>query len=435
MFKKAIRNRQLTTALVILLAILIFASPLITVKSQGIYEQENKLAGDNKEKSTVIVTGQKYKMNYGKEQEIEKSIQERLEEIEKKEDIPQEKTAAEMVKAIKAKENGAGKGKSGSGGNGNGGNGNGSGNNSSNPGGHHSGMTEEEEEAWEKEKRKPRIYTKGLEGGKTYTGSILNFEVKAKDYSGKTIIWGNNGHVEVYADTDFVEGKWSYYGDGSVNYTINLKKGYNIIRIVAVDGDGNRTVQDYVIYGDPDAAAEIIGNTRFIFDLTNVGKGILIDETVVVYKDEAVAHLIERVLREHGYQAYLKEGSANAGGYFHYVWGKGLIDGYYISPERTALINREGGRWGESTPSYDPNLSSIGEGDFFVGSGWMYSVKDKSSTSWFAPNIGVSSYLIGSPGYNTTAVKFWWTNCIGMDFEGGWNTNPAGGYQWWNNND
>ncbi len=431
MFKKAIRNRQLTTALVILLAILIFASPLITVKSQGIYEQENKLAGDNKEKSTVIVTGQKYKMNYGKEQEIEKAIQERLEEIEKKEDIPQEKTAAEMVKAIKAKENGAGKGKSGSGGNGNGGNGNGSGNNSSNPGGHHSGMTEEEEEAWEKEKNKPKISIEGLEGGKTYTGAFFNFKLLARDYAGKPISWGNNGHVEVYADTAAVEGQTGYYSGSWTNYKIRIKKGPNIIRIVAVDAEGNRTVEDYVIYGDPDTSSEVIGRVRFVFDLTNVGKGYLVDETVPVYRDESAANLIVRVLQEKGYYVALTEESADVGYYLASIKGNKLLAGYSISPERHELITTEGGYWGQETGQKDPTFDSLAEKDFYWGSGWMYSVKDKSHSSWTAPNIGMSNYFIGDSSYGTKEIMLWWTNCVGSDFAGGWNTNIVSTRQWW----
>ena len=439
------KKNFILAGIISVLAMMIILVPAYVVSSGKPYSEGAGIDSENEMRSQVIVTGSDYRLNYEKEQEIKEAEEERYQQVQKEQEERREQnvvptTAAEIVQEWDSENDDGGGGQdqnqsgtgSGSGDNGQGSDGGGQtgGDETFEPGdggGTGSGWGDDiYDQEHEEIKLKPRLVVKDWDSGstdingRTYNGSFATFSLTARDYKNNLI-----SDIQFYASGKKlvgVSGKFNY--QQQLNYVVRLKDGANSIRIIVTDSEGNRRIEDYVIYGDTSKPNPVGGQVRLRLDLRALNKGFLIDETVDYYKGESTANLIQRVLNSHGYTVYLgSSGSIDAGAYIRSVSKPGMLKGYWISEDLDRQIQSEGGQWGQPTYQHpEGNYDYLEEKDFYSGSGWTYWVKERYEASEYAPSYGVSNYFITGSCMQITLA---WTNCIGADYGGVWNPNSG----------
>lgn len=176
------------------------------------------------------------------------------------------------------------------------------------------------------------------------------------------------------------------------------------VKVRAWDGRGNSTMKIYTINYHTVSEGDYLGEVRLILDATTVGLGIIDSATYEIVQGDTAAGVVIKFLEEYGYEA-IYDGSATVGFYLRSISRGDMCYGAKVPDRLWEMILRDGIQL--SNPA---DRDSLGEYDFTMGSGWMYSINGS-----VYPGRGLSDYQLSS---NTT-IYLRFTLSYGKDIGGG----------------
>lgn len=225
----------------------------------------------------------------------------------------------------------------------------------------------------------PSISVKELTDQMTVEGTYFEFSLKALDYQGRLI--DDYSKVFVYlnqiSESSRISGRdvTAQYR----NYRVDdLEEGNNTIYIIVEDSEGNRASKQYTVRADLSAEVKVIGTLHLRIDISSIGLGTLLNVDADIYKGDGVAHVVQRALTENGFR-YDHTGNASNTWYLVRIKKAGITKGFQIPDDILAELEADGA----TIMGYDDD--SLGEKDFYEGSGWVYSLNGKS------PNVGMGA--------------------------------------------
>ena len=231
-------------------------------------------------------------------------------------------------------------------------------------------------------------------------------------------VWATDGkenpiyqdHVKVMLDGKEIT---QYTGSGSsgLEYKLYLEAGNvgnkteHTVSVLAWDDKGNSTLKTYKIVYKTRDSGEKIGTATIRLDLSVLGLGIAeVPVECDIFQDVPASYAIKTVLEELGYRISY-DGSLDDGFYLTRISRNMTFKYAQIPEELRRLLELDG--LSVSRPGGYKN--SVGEFDYTMGSGWMYSVNGAY------PGKGMSEYFL-SDG-DTLTLRF--TLAYGKDIGGG----------------
>lgn len=231
----------------------------------------------------------------------------------------------------------------------------------------------------------------------------MTFYLNAKDYKGN---WIDQSHIEVTCNG--IAATLLYANDSIMTYELNLEEGFNTVMVRAWDEEGHETFYSYTVdYQNQHGGT--IGEVTISVEATTIGSGYLVPETQVEITDgENVASAVTRVLSEYGFTAE-HTGTVNSNFYLSRIRSENdfVIDNIPKDLE-AHLLEIEEKDQGTYFPGSYESANSLGEYDFTVGSGWMYSVNGTY------PNVGMAERIL-RPG---DVIRLRFTLYFGADIGG-----------------
>ena len=175
------------------------------------------------------------------------------------------------------------------------------------------------------------------------------------------------------------------------------------VKVRAWDGKGNSTMKVYTINYHTVSEGDYLGEVRLVLDATTVGLGIIDTATYEIVQGDTAAGVVIRFLEEYGYDA-VYDGSATIGFYLRSISRGDMCRGAAVPEKLWSMILRDGIQL-----SGNSDRDSLGEYDYTMGSGWMYSINGS-----VYPGRGLSDYKLSS---NTT-IYLRFTLAYGKDIGG-----------------
>lgn len=229
------------------------------------------------------------------------------------------------------------------------------------------------------------------------------FNVTAKTGSGQPIY---SNHIEVTMDGSVVSmptgSNGTYHYDLYFPDTGNDNDEY-VVTVLAWDDEGNSAYVDYTVKFHGVKDGESIGTATIVIDATTVGLGIIDSYECQIVSGETAAASLLKMLEAKGYTATY-DGSEKVGFYVRSLSKPGLASGAAVPDNLWEKILADG-----ITTSSPSGGNSLGEFDFTMGSGWMYSINGT-----LYPGKGLSEYKL-SDG-DTLTLRF--TLAYGKDIGG-----------------
>lgn len=239
---------------------------------------------------------------------------------------------------------------------------------------------------------------------------VITFSVNAKDCNGE---WISQENIEVTCNG--IRASWMFSNLDMHTYQAALEEGYNTIKIRVWDAEGREALSSYSL-NYTDQQGGIIGQITLSMEATTVGSGYLIPPGTVVdiYDGDTVATVLERVKGDFGFDTRIT-GSVES----DYYLARVITDSDFVTgqiPEdleaHLLQINEEeiaAGREQIYFPEEEITPRNLGEFDFSVGSGWMYSVNG------IYPNVSMAGRTLQSGD----EVRIRFTLYYGADIGGG----------------
>lgn len=256
----------------------------------------------------------------------------------------------------------------------------------------------------------PSIWT-SLDG---FSGVLKNryytFNVTAQTGDGKPIY---SNHIEVTLNGSTVSMPTG--GNGTYHYELYFPKTDNeydehIVTVLAWDDEGNSVYVEYTVKFQGVKDGESIGSATIIIDATTIGLGVLENYECQIVSGETAAASLLKMFSAKGYTASY-DGNEKVGFYVRAINKPGIASGASVPSELWDRITADG-----ITTSVPSTANSIGEFDFTMGSGWMYSINGT-----LYPGKGLSEYKL-SDG-DVLCLRF--TIAYGKDIGG---STTGGGY-------
>ncbi len=262
----------------------------------------------------------------------------------------------------------------------------------------------------------PPTLKTSLADTKTYLGSICNFDVMARDGLGNklpaksisfSVDWTPDDGVEQYVAVENIGLVWDDSTMSSFRIRFSDKSFSShasqpfCLKITATDGCGQTTSAVYTMTYIPTAYGEKIGEVVFSLEGFSIGCGYFIEPVrIPIYEGVPFARMLTGILEERGL-TYRFTGTLNSGFYLASVGGLDLTgnriaDGLWEAVKDSCVRSIDAG-------------GELGEFDFGIGSGWMYSVNGVYK------NYGFSDYY--PQDGDTVRVQF--TVLLGEDLGGG----------------
>ena len=243
----------------------------------------------------------------------------------------------------------------------------------------------------------------------TLTNRNLTFTVWATDGDEKPI---NQNHVTVMMDGKVVKHSTGDAVNG-LEYNLFLDTGIagdeteHTVTITAWDDKGNSAFKSYKIIYKVRDTGEKIGTATIRLDLTVLGLG-LVDVPVSqdIFQDVPASYAVVAALEYLGYDVSFS-GTLDDGFYLTRITRARSFKGAEIPEELRRLLELDG--LTIKLPNANDGKNSVGEFDYTMGSGWMYSVNGS-----YYPGRGLSGYYL-SDG-DTLTLRF--TLAYGKDIGG-----------------
>ena len=175
------------------------------------------------------------------------------------------------------------------------------------------------------------------------------------------------------------------------------------VKIRAWDGKGNSTMKIYTINYHTVSEGDYLGTVQIVLDATTVGLGIIDSATYEIVQGDTAAGVVIRFLEEYGYEP-VYSGSAKVGFYLRSISRGDLCYGAKVPDQLWNMILKD-----RIQLSGHSDRDSLGEYDYTMGSGWMYSINGS-----VYPGRGLSEYKLSK---NTT-IYLRFTLAYGKDIGG-----------------
>lgn len=232
----------------------------------------------------------------------------------------------------------------------------------------------------------PSIVTNLADGTTITKNRNFTFTVTARTWDGK-VIYSN--HILVIMD-----GVVQRNPTGSTTFEYQLyferenvgDSGDHKITVLAWDDEGNSAFKHYTVTYQAVDEGDVIGTITVVLDATTVGLGILDAGEVELRQDVPASQLLLDFLEGEegfGYEASYA-GSPQIGFYLRRISRGDMARTASVPGELWALILRDG----IQTNAGQHDRDSLGEYDYTMGSGWMYSINGRGYAS-----RGMSSYF------------------------------------------
>ena len=148
---------------------------------------------------------------------------------------------------------------------------------------------------------------------------------------------------------------------------------------------------------------DYLGTVQIVLDATTVGLGIIDSATYEIVQGDTAAGVVIRFLEEYGYEP-VYSGSAKVGFYLRSISRGDLCYGAKVPDQLWNMILKD-----RIQLSGHSDRDSLGEYDYTMGSGWMYSINGS-----VYPGRGLSEYKLSK---NTT-IYLRFTLAYGKDIGG-----------------
>lgn len=175
------------------------------------------------------------------------------------------------------------------------------------------------------------------------------------------------------------------------------------VKVRAWDGRGNSTMKVYTVNYHTVSEGDYLGEVKVVLDATTVGLDIIDSATYEIVQGDTAAGVVIKFLEDYGYDA-VYDGSATVGFYLRGISRGDLCYGAKVPERLWEMILRDGIQL--SNPA---DRDSLGEYDYTMGSGWMYSINGS-----VYPGRGLSDYQLSK---NTT-IYLRFTLSYGKDIGG-----------------
>lgn len=203
------------------------------------------------------------------------------------------------------------------------------------------------------------------------TTQDLVFWVSAKTHQqlGSKTIYSNK--IKVWLDGEELD---KQSGDSRPEYDVHFptpnsgEDEQHVIKVLTWDDKGNSRFKYYTVNYHMISEGIYAGTVNVVIDATAVGLGFLDGDQIDMASGETIASVVLRFLEKHGYVAdYM--GTPTSNFYLRRIYRGDIA--YYagIPTELRTLIERDG-----ILINNQKDRDSLGEFDFTMGSGWMYSV-------------------------------------------------------------
>lgn len=225
------------------------------------------------------------------------------------------------------------------------------------------------------EETKAPLIICSLSDGQKVSGGYISFTVQAKDYKGN--------YINAFYITVLLNGE-KLYSSGTTNNVVtyrnpdSLNDGINEISVSAVDREGHAASKRYILNADTEGERPKGGTVSVFIEAKTIGKGVIASRQIPFYEGENAAMVADRFLRDCGF-AYESTGTFAYGFYLARVYIPGIAKDYKIPEKLKDMLDSENisetnaGFYNPASPYFHPdNLNSLGEKDFYIGSGWIY---------------------------------------------------------------
>lgn len=175
------------------------------------------------------------------------------------------------------------------------------------------------------------------------------------------------------------------------------------VKVRAWDGRGNSTLKVYTFLYHTVSEGDSLGQVSLVLDATTVGLSILDSASYDIVQGDTAAGVVLRFLEDYGYSA-VYDGSSTVGFYLRRISRGGMCAAASVPERLWSMILRDGIQLSGAS-SYD----SLGEYDYTMGSGWMYSINGS-----IYPGRGLSDYKLSSD----TTIYLRFTLTYGKDIGG-----------------
>jgi len=156
------------------------------------------------------------------------------------------------------------------------------------------------------------------------------------------------------------------------------------VTVLAWDDAGNSSFKSYTVTFHFIDEGDVTGTATIVLDATTVGLGILDTCTVQIRQGVPASQQVLDALEAYGYEASY-DGTVNVGFYLRRISRGGMADNAAVPDNLWAIILRDGIQTNASQHYRD----SLGEYDYTMGSGWMYSINGGTYAG-----RGLSSYYL-----------------------------------------
>lgn len=247
------------------------------------------------------------------------------------------------------------------------------------------------------EETAPQITYINIRDGMNVRGKKCTVELTAKDYKNSRI-YSDKINLRVNGQTVGYSAQ-SNGENGITTYFLNLENGQNSIDIRIFDSEGRFCDYYYTINCSEVGAGEEIGRINISMDADTLGIGeICSDGNFAIYEGESGMDAIKRFLEQNGFTV-----ETVGNGYIKRIYKDGAFVGGQIQQELVNYLIADGVEI-NNVHSDD----SLGEFDYSVGSGWIYSVNGS------VPVYGVGDVIFK----DTDSVRLAFTVGYGRDIKG-----------------
>ena len=175
------------------------------------------------------------------------------------------------------------------------------------------------------------------------------------------------------------------------------------VKVLAWDGYGNSRMVIYKFRYHTVSEGDYLGTVNVVLDATTVGLGIIDSAAYKIVQGDTAAGVVIKFLEEYGYDA-IYDGSATVGFYLRSISRGDLCSGASVPENLWSMILKDG-----IPLSGNSDRDSLGEYDYTMGSGWMYSINGS-----IYPGRGLSDYKLS----NNTTIYLRFTLAYGKDIGG-----------------
>jgi hypothetical protein len=212
------------------------------------------------------------------------------------------------------------------------------------------------------EETAPRMKHINVTDGMNVAGVKFTLDIEPVDYEGKALGYNN---VVVRLNGETVDMRWmSEY----LSYALTFVNGENVLDVRITDNNGRYADYSYTVSCSKLEDGDSLGTITVSVDAAVLGLGYLIEPAEVeIFEGETGARVVDRLLGDKGF-TYEHTGTLTSDFYLARVARAGVGRDASVPADLVEALANDG-----YAPNDNRDDDSIGEFDYYKGSGWMYS--------------------------------------------------------------